>query len=42
MGKHSTPQKCQPCNGKGRVTESWDGKVIQVTCKLCNGTGQQP
>lgn len=42
MGKHGTPQQCEPCNGTGKAEETWDGKVVQVSCKLCNGTGQQP
>jgi DnaJ-class molecular chaperone len=38
LRKHRHP--CGQCNGSGKITQMLDNKQVEVTCPICNGTGQ--
>jgi len=40
MGDHRKELNCSHCRGTGKDTASRDGKVEEVPCALCGGTGK--
>ncbi|GEM_PF-4492288 len=37
--KHPDPRKCSYCGGKGTVPVTVDGKIEEVRCPHCGGSG---
>lgn len=41
MSKHGKKVACGMCNGSGKIDTTDDGKVREIPCTGCNGSGSQ-